>query len=196
VQEEIGFHSAATAATTDVARAGRDELDRAAAADPVEFRRRFAALVHAEESSDRLERLNRGLDRAYAAFSRADWELNTVSMHPTEFVFESGGDSGVIDLPARLEGAAGYIKGQTAFRAGWGESVLRSEAVADAGPGRVLNLMRLWLRGSGSGITLDQPAAVLFTWRDEWLIRQQYWWDVEAGTRAAGVDPAALESRL
>ena len=195
--EEIGFHPAATAATNDVARAGRDDIDRAAAANPQASRAAFAKVVHAAASPGRLTALNRGFDRAYASFSRGDWELNTLAMHPIHYVFESGGgEQPMVDLPARLEGPAGYIDGMSAFRAGWGEVTLRSEAVADAGPGRVLNWSRFYLRGAGSGITFDQPAAVLFTWEGEWLVLQQYWWDVDAGTRAAGVDPATLESQL
>jgi hypothetical protein len=32
-------------------------------------------------------------------------------------------------------------------------------------------------------------------WGDITIRSQQVWWDVEAGARAAGVDPAALEFR-
>ncbi len=187
--EEIGFHPAAIAATTDEARAGRDEFDRAMAADPAEARRSFARLVHGPPFPRRLEVLNQGFDRVYASFARGDWELNTLAMHPSEYVFENGGGGrAAIDLPARLEGAESYIQGMVAFSEGWGELALRSESVVDAGPGRVLNLARFYVRGSGSGIVLEQPTAVIFTLEGDRVVLQQYWWDVDAGTRAAGVD--------
>ena len=195
--EEIGFHPAAIAATTDVARAGRDETDRAVAANPVAARAATARLINSPPAPDRFARLNRAFDRAYAAFTRGDWEVNTATMHPTEYVFEGGGDArSVIDLPDRLHGVAGYIQGMKAFQAGWAEIVLRSEAAVQPAPGQVLTWVRFHMRGSGSGITLEQPAAVLFTWDGDWLALQQYWWDRAAGTRAAGADPAALESQL
>jgi hypothetical protein len=195
LEEGIGFHPAAVAATTDEARAGRDAIGRAMAADPALARRRFSELIHAEPFPQRREILNQGFDRAYAALVRGDWELNTFSMHPTAYRFErGGGDPGVLDLPDRLEGAEGYIRGMNAFIDGWAELGLRSERVADAGPGRVLTLARFYLRGAGSGIALEQQAVVLFTLEDDWLVLQQYWWNVEAGARAAGVDPAALRS--
>ena len=196
MSEEIGFHPLAVERTSDEARAGRDEVDRIAVADPAGFRSGFFGLLRSPHSPERLVLLNQGIDRAYRALDRRDWELNTVSLHRTDYVFEAGDESGLVDLPTRLEGVEGYIYGVSEFLSVWGQVSLTSVAVADAGPDRLLNWAVFQLRGSGSGVALEQPIAVVYTWRDGWVVRQQYWFDREAGTRAAGVDPAALESQL
>jgi hypothetical protein len=197
MSEELLFHPVAIERTSNEARAARDDADWAAAGAPAQLRSHLAGLVRSSPSQGRLRALNEAFDRAYAAFARGDWELNTVPIHPTDYVFESGGGGpGVAELPMRLEGVAAYIDGMVGFRAGWDVTSLRSDAVADAGPGQILNWVRFRLRGSLSRTTLEQPVAALFTWRDDWLVHQQYWWDREAGTRAAGVDPAALRSQF
>jgi hypothetical protein len=78
----------------------------------------------------------------------------------------------------------------------WSEIALLSDGVVDAGPGRLLNWARFLLKGSGSGIGLEQRTAVLYEFEDEWVVRQRYWWDLESGTRAAGLDPDEVEATL
>lgn len=192
----MGFHPIAVEWTSDEARAGRDEVDRAAAADPAGSRSAFGSVLEAPASPERLATINESLHRAYAAFTRGDFELNTLSIHPANYVYAAGGElPGLLDVPTRLDGVEGYILGLLEFQDAWDEIRLVSEAVADAGPGQIFNWARFRLRGSGSGVALEQPIAVRLTFEGEWCVLQEYWWDRDEGTRAAGVDPAALSFR-
>jgi hypothetical protein len=132
---DLGFHPAATAATDAAARATRDELAEAAAANPAEGRRAFGELLEAPPSTERSE-----------ALQAAVW------------------------------------------RSAWEEMRLVSKAVVDATPRCLFNLAHFEVRGSGSGIRLEQDCVVLYRFEAEWMVHQTYWWDMEAGARAAGFD--------
>lgn len=195
--EQIGFHPAAVAATSDAARALRDDADRAAAAAPHETRAAFTALRNAPPSAERTAALQEATARAYAAFNRHDWELNTNVLHPDRYTFEAGeDDAGLLDLPRLLEGPEEYIQGMVRWQSAWSEITLLSEGVVDAGPDRLLNWARFVMQGSGSGIGLEQSCAVIYEFEHEWVVRQRYWWDIELGTRAAGLEPDEVEAAL
>ncbi len=57
----------------------------------------------------------------------------------------------------------------------------------DAGPGRVLILGRLVVRGRGSGMRMDRELSYLWTFRDGVATRMEWFWGHEAGLRAAGL---------
>ena len=146
MSEETGFHPIAVEWTTDEARAGRDEIDRAAANPAV--RERPSVRARGAASPERLAILNESLHRVYAAFTRGDFELNTLSMHPANYVFAAGGE--LARPPRRADaaraGSRATSTGLLEFQAAWDQShASRSDAVADAGPGQIFNWARFQL---------------------------------------------------
>jgi hypothetical protein len=187
-----GLHQVAVARTDDEAREQRDEIDRRTASAPNEARAAWRTLLEAPPAPDRAAMLKRAYTRAYAAFARRDWELNTLTHHPTDYLFRTGDFRQLLpDVADVYRGPGGYIEAMELWLAAWAEVEVEVEVedVLDTGGSRTVALNTVHLRGGASGVDIVQPMADLHTWRDGWMVEQQYWWDRAAALRAAGLSP-------
>jgi hypothetical protein len=183
----------AVAMTTDDARAGRSEAEWAAIRDLAGFRRRWREIYESPPSPERSEFLRRGYESTYRAYGRRDWELNTLTIHPTEYTLRAGAMRGLIPgVEAEARNVSGYLRMHQAFLEAWTTADVACDGVLEAPDGRTVGLPRFVVRGGTSGAEVDQPFADVHTWRDGWLVEQVYWFDREEGLRSTGIDPALL----
>jgi hypothetical protein len=183
----------AAAMTTDVARAGRSEAEWAFIRNLAESRERWRGILEAPPSPARTRIISAAFESTYRAYGRRDWEFNTLSIHPTDYVFRGGDMHRLIPgTPADARGVTGYLEMHRAFLEAWTDAEVRFDGVLEAPDGRLVGLPRFVLRGGSSGLELDHALADVHVWREGWLVEQTYWLDRDAGLRAVGIDPAAL----
>lgn len=180
-------HPAAVAKTSDEARDGRSPGDLAVMREPERARLAFAALM-AGDGPDREERVEAGFARAYAAYSRRDWELNTLFLHPDKYLFEAGDLEGALpDLRREYTGVTGYLSVHASFLEAWPDLVVESEGVVLLDADRAVSFMRFKGHGRGSGLPLDWLALGENWISDGLSVRQRYWWDAPAAAEQLGV---------
>jgi len=177
--------------TTDEARAGRTEAEWAFIRDLGESRARWRAVLESPPSPERSRLLRASYESTYRAYGRRDWELNTLVIHPTDYVFRGGAMRQLIPgTPTDARGTAGYLQLHQAFLEAWADAEVAFDGVHDAPDGRTVGLPRFLLRGGSSGLEIDQGMADVHVWRDGWLVEQTYWFDREEGFRSVGLDAA------
>jgi len=182
-----GPDPAAVALTSDQAREGRSELDWAVINDPERARLRTAeALAAGGEVAEATVR--RGFELSYEAFSRRDWELNTLLLDRDDYVFKAADlREALPDASERYVGVAGYLKAMTLYLESWSEAELELADLLAVGPDRVVSLMRFTGRGQRSGLAFDQLAVGEHFFRNGLVISQSYWWDSQRGARELGL---------
>jgi len=133
-----------------------------------------------------------GFDRIYAAYSRRDWELNTLLLDRDEYVFKPG-DLGQAMPDAREEyvGAEAYLDAIQTFLESWRDLRVQLDGLVFADDGTVVSLMRWRGTGRRSGIPLDQKGIGEHVFRDGLVLSQTYWWSEAAYQRALGQRPGA-----
>jgi hypothetical protein len=178
--------------TTDEARAGRTEAEWAFIQNLGESRARWRALLESPPSPERTHLLQRSYESTYRAYGRGDWELNTLIIHPTDYMFRGAEMRQLIPgTQSVARGTAGYLRMHQAFLEAWADAEVAFDGVLEAPDGRTVGLPRFVLKGGSSGLELDQPMADVHRWRDGWLIEQTYWIDRGAALTSVGLDPAA-----
>jgi hypothetical protein len=182
-----GPDSAAVAQTADAARESRSPADRSVLADPDRGSRRVAeALAEGGEMATSVMR--RGFVRAYDAFTRRDWELNTLLFDPESFVFQPGDLRETLpDARERYDGVAGYLEAMHLFLESWSDLRVELVDVLAVDRRRAVSLVRFTGVGRLSEVPFDQLTLIEFVFRDGLVISQSYWWDARRGAAELGV---------
>ena len=156
--------------------------------------RRLASLAQrrlAPRSRLRRALLRRHILSGWYAYNRRDFELMLVRYaSQVEFEFPPG---------QQTLGLSGTFRGREAMAAalseqieGWGSVELELAYVLDLGD-RALGLGFMHVRGSASGVRLQQELGQMITAGPEGLaVRDQAWFSWEEALRAAGLDPDVL----
>jgi ketosteroid isomerase-like protein len=175
--------------TTREAKRGRSLLERLLVRRPAIVHAITGLTLRLPSGPLRSALLRYGYRRAYAAWNRRDWEINTLAMADD---YEFRGHEG-IRLPETQEvsyGREGYLEQARDLFEAWDELKIVLEDVLDAGPNRLIVLTRFFSTGRESGMLLDTPAADVHVFRDGQVIRQDLWGDRAAALRSVGLDPA------
>ena len=136
--------------------------------------------------------LHYGVARGFAAFGRRDWEMNTAFFDPVDYEFRAGElASKIPGLPDHVRGVDGYLRVMADWIDGWSDIRVQLEKVVDARPDRLVALVRFTGRGERSGLRIDQQALNVVEIRAGRVVSQDYWWNVDAGLRSAGLTPSA-----
>ena len=183
-----GPHPAAIAATSDVARAGRSEADWLILRDPERARIASIALLEPGREAD----MNAAVGRLYAAYSRGDWELNTIFFDPDSYVFRAADLRQMLpDMRDEYHGVEGYLEAQSLFLEAFDDLKVEAAGVIFGGAGEMLSLLHWLARGRTSGVPIDQHGAIKHTMRDGLAIEQVYWW-----SRATALDSLGLQESM
>lgn len=182
-----GPHHQALTRTTAQAAGGRALLDRLAVAFPASLHLVVYAGLRFPSRAVRVRLLDYAFRRAYAAWNRGDWVLNTLLMDSQRYVFELADGSLLPDSPDVFRGVDGYLQAQDLWSDAWGQLTISSEGVVELGGNRVLSLLRFSGRGEGSGIPFDRACAGILEFKRGCVVRQTHYWDREAALRDLGV---------
>lgn len=182
-----GPHPAATAVTGDEARAGRSEADWAVIRDPVATAAAIAEILAGGDPKGSPV-LREVFSRAFAAYSRGDWELNTILLQREDFVFRPADFAEALpDAGGDFPGVVGYLRIQRLFNENWDEMRVELDEVVHADSQCVVVTMRLTGRGKRSGAPFEQLALGELRFRDGEVTEQTYWWNRARGLEALGL---------
>jgi ketosteroid isomerase-like protein len=120
----------------------------------------------------------------FAAYNRRDWDVVLAPYHPEveNDVHHVAGIEGV------HHGHAGWRHYWQGWFEAWDESYMEAIEVVDFADDRLLMLGRVRCRAADTGIELEEPMAMLLTYRAGLISRHEEWFDQAAGLRAAGLD--------
>lgn len=183
----IGPHPAAIARTSNEARGARSPGELALLNDP-EAGRRAIMGAQARGGQDLKRFWERSWRAAWAAWTRRDWEVNTLLMDDGH-VFNAGTGAQIPGIDARLVGVEGYLQGQERLQAEWSDISLSVDAVLACDESTVTTSMRWLGTGRGSGVGIDQLGLCLSVFEEGAVVEQTYWMDRAAGLAALGMDP-------
>jgi hypothetical protein len=174
--------------TSDEVRATRSELDWALVNDPEAARRRTAEALASHSQEAAAETIRRGFALSYDAFSRRDWELNTLLLDPDDLVFLAADFREALpDARERYLGIAGYLEAMLLFLESWSKLEVKLEDLLELGPDRAVSLMRFKGRGRRSGLAFEQLAVGDHAFREGLCVIQTYWWDSHRAARELGL---------
>jgi ketosteroid isomerase-like protein len=131
--------------------------------------------------------------RAYAAFNRRDWEVNTLGHHPDEYSLTGNIGRFLPDAEEVYRGVEGYMEAMGLWISEWEDVRIDIDSVRihDAPDGRVVSIQRWWARGRSSGVPFDTDLADVQTFRDGLLTSQTLFFDAAEALRFAGLEPSA-----
>jgi hypothetical protein len=185
-----GPHPGAVARTTPEAKRGRAQWERFAARFPGVTILLTRVLFGLPPFRLRDALVRRVLADAFAAFSRRDWEINTLWLDRQEYVFVAADASRVAPgMKRTYQRPDGYIEAMETYLEPW--SAMAAEVTGWSVTGRGRFAVHLLFRGegAGSGMPIEQPALTLVELRRGLVVKQTYWWDAPAGRRALGLQP-------
>lgn len=189
----MGPHPEAVARTSAAARTGRSDVDRALLADPE--RGRAANVEMLARGGEECERfLRAGFEASFAAYSRRDWELNTLFLD-RDHVFRPGARALLPDMRDEYHGIAGYLESQELLSSSWANLTATLVDLAARDDERVLTVLTFAGTGAGSGLPLEWQAYGQYTIRDGLAVEQTHWWDRALAEQALGVALPGLEPR-
>jgi ketosteroid isomerase-like protein len=129
------------------------------------------------------------ISRLILAYNRRDWELNTISYDAT-YRLSFGAST---DRPAgardRYDGVDGLMEFLDLWHDVWGDFEFHLEDVLDAGPNRLLLLLRQTAHGRDE-LAMNERTAMASQFSEGRVVRQVFWRD-----RAAALAAQGLESR-
>lgn len=192
-----GLHPRATELTSNAARRERDERERDLVADPEAAKRTMAALL-ADELPARERRVFAGFRRTYAAYSRRDWEINTLLIAPEHFVFRSGDlRESLPDARESYSGIEGYLEAQELLISAWPDLSLELVELLACGREAVVTLVRFRGTAARSGLELDWHTIVENRFDGGETTAQRFWFDLDAGAAELGLEvpPVARAQR-
>ena len=120
--------------------------------------------------------------RGYEAFRASSLEDVLDLLHP-EIEWSEGTD---VPEPQIYRGHDGVRRQQEQFNAAWEEFRIEPEDFIDAGD-RIVVLLRIWARGSGSGIEVEGRAAHVWTVHDGRAVRLEMYLDPAKALQAVGL---------
>lgn len=118
--------------------------------------------------------------RAHDHFGRTGqpyWEIND----PEIEVF----DYDIVDAANPYRGNEGVVRWLGDFEQSWDSYAMDLQDVVDAGD-RVMSLFRIHAVGAGSGVPVERGDAMIWTFRDEKLVRLEYFNDQRKAREALG----------
>ena len=178
-----GLHPAATAATTPQARRGRSLVERIMVRTPRLLARLTGVVMRMPPSSRlRVSLLRYLYRRAYAAWNRRDWELNTI-LHDDDRYELCWAQQVIPGARSSYAGVAGYIEFSQLWLEAFGEFLFELLEVHDGGVNTVLSEIHQIGRGAGSGVSLDHYITSKDEFHHGMLVRQTLWWEAEEGLR-------------
>jgi hypothetical protein len=180
------LHPAAVARTTDEARRGRSEFDRAVVNDPERTRRATAAIL-AGDARERERVMREGFARGYEAYNRRDWELNTLHLDAEHIFRASDLREALPDARDEYHDIEGYLEAQELLQESWSDLRLQLVDVLAVDRDQVVSLVRFTGHGRRSDLPLDWPAVIDNRFRDGLVVEGTYWWDARRGARELGV---------
>ncbi len=188
-----GFHPAAVAATTDEARRSRPLAARLIAASPRRAERLGRAGASLAPARLRTAYLRWVAGVVFDAWTRRDWEVNTLVMHPSDYEFRVGEAGRLLpDMRELYAGVEGYLESQLAILDVFPDLVVETASVGLAGPDRLVATLRWQGTAAGSGVAIDQRLLTVADFPKGTVVRQWYWFDPEAGLRKLGLEPRGL----
>jgi ketosteroid isomerase-like protein len=154
---------------------------------PSMFRRLGAAVLRLPPGS-RLRSfvLARGMERAYAAANRHDFELMVAGYDPDAYEYHPSAELLPPDLEKVFHGHEGYRKLWRYWIDAFEDIRWDPEEVIDLGD-KFLVTTRQSGHGSSSGIAVSEPVFQLFTLRRGLVIRQEDFLDRSQALEAAGL---------
>jgi hypothetical protein len=183
------LHPAAVARTTPQARRGRSLLERIAVRFPplIQFLTRL--LLRLPPSRLRRAGLSYVYRRAYAAWNRRDWELNTAVIDDRRYELVWKG-ARVPGASSSYLGVAGYIEFCELFIDSFGDQRFDLEEIREAGRNRLVSLLRQTGRGTASGVAISEVMASMDEFDRGSLVRQTIWrGDLDPVLRSLGDSP-------
>jgi hypothetical protein len=183
------LHPAAVARTSPEARRGRSLLERIVL--------RFPPLVHLfirlglglPDSRLRRALLRYAYRRAYAAWNRRDWELNTLAHDDSPYEMTWAEGVLVPGANASYRGVAGYLEFADLWLDSFGEYRFELRDVHQPDRDAVLVLIRQHGVGAGSGAPFVQEMVSADEFDRGRLVHQTIWLDPDAAFRAHGLAP-------
>ncbi len=131
--------------------------------------------------------LRRMYTRAYAAFNRRDWEVNTALFHRDRYVLEWASEGLMMpDLQSAWQGRAGYLTAMAHVIDMWPDMHVRLGDIRQVAEERLLVSNRITGR-SRSGLTVDQHFTDLHEFRGGWLVHQTQFLHRADALAAAGL---------
>jgi ketosteroid isomerase-like protein len=182
-----GAHAAAVARTDRAARRGRAPIDRLLLAFPRIIPLLNRLTVRLPPLAARLWLVDMAARRAYAAYNRRDWAMNTLYMAHDDYVFSSSGDSLLPDAGQTFRGVEGYLDAQAEWLGAWSDLRAYSEGAIEIRRGLYLSLLRCRGSGGTSGIPVDLRCAALVELRDGKFVRQVHYWNRDDALAEFGV---------
>src|SRR5262249_22429855 len=128
-------------------------------------------------SEENVERVRRGFER----FAETG-ETPGVGLHPDIEVF----DHDIPDARNPYRGAEGFDEWLSDFASAWDRFEIEIERLIDAGD-RVVSLFRLRAIGAGSGAAVARSDGIVWTYRDDKLVRVDYFNDQDEALAAVGL---------
>jgi len=154
---------------------------------PAIFRRLANAFMRLPPRA-RLRRLliARGIQRAYAAGNRRDFDLLLVGMDPGSYEYRPSDDLLPPDLETVFYGHEGYLKLWRYWLDAFEDIRWDPEEILDLGD-KLLVTTQQRGHGSGSGVAVSKPVFQLFTLRRGLVARQEDFLDRSKALEAAGL---------
>ncbi len=137
--------------------------------------------------------MRRGFESAYRAFSRRDWELNTLLIDSEDYVFRPADlREALPDFGDEYPGIEGYLEVQELLLSAWRDLRLELADILAVERDQVVTLLRWTGHGERSGVTLDWVAVSDNRFQDGLAVGQTYWFDRQRAMRDLGLQlPAA-----
>jgi ketosteroid isomerase-like protein len=138
---------------------------------------------------DRRDRIiHRGFARSYEAWSRRDWEVNTLLVSPHEYVFRAADLHEMLpDIDEEFKGVEGYLQAQDLLTEAWSPIRVELTEVVFADRERVAVIARWSGRGARSGTPFEQNGLLDNVFRDGLAVEQTYWWSAARGAETLGL---------
>jgi hypothetical protein len=170
-----GPHPAAIAATSEEARASRPQLGWDLIRDPAPAVERTVAAL-AAGGREATEFIRGGVLLGYDAYTRRDWELNTLFLDRDAYTFAAPAAArGLPDGRGSAQGIPAYVRAMEGFHETWADFAIGLDRIEVVDGSRVLAVMHWTARGRASGLPLDHRAADEFEFRDGLVVRQTSW---------------------
>jgi len=185
-----GLHPAATARTTAEARRGRSLVERVMIRAPGLMSRLIAALLRRPPSRLRTTLLEYVYRRAYAAWNRHDWELNTLLHDDPRYELVWAQGPVVPGADSSYAGVQGYVEFCESWLEAFGDFRFKLVRLHDVEGEAIASVVHQVGYGAGSGAFIENRLLSIDEFDGGRLVKQTQWLDAEAGMRAHGLTAA------
>jgi hypothetical protein len=167
------------------AKAGRTLPERLVVHVPWLLRFVSRAVIAMPPSRLRRVLVTYGLDRAFAAFDRRDWELQATLIHP-EVEVKADSRLALSGLDDR-RGFGAYVSLMDDWLRAWGQYESQIEEITYPQANQVLASIRFTGQGGHSGVGVSMSQAQVYTLRDGWAVRLAFYGSREEALEAVGL---------